>query len=241
MKWNLREIKMPVSESFGGGSVLPSSRAAGLIGPDCGIRTLPFRRVAVWFSKLCWVLQSKRKGKYLSNTPTLQIDRTIPVCNKRRDGNTWEMSAACKCTTKGHFSTTWGGDTEKYLLRAPSSHTDRGMRKWCSMFYPPSLEHYKDSTRKKTALASLLVCQRLSLRQAVYIPSTSLSVLLLLFFIPLNATAHPMTSQILHSSQLADYIQLFLCCFHLIYLSDQVQERPGIQITSLMQYIYSTF
>lgn len=61
------------------------------------------------------------------------------------------------------------------------------------------------------------------------------------FHIPISATANLMTSQILHSSQLADYIKLFLCCFHLIYLRDQVQDRPGIQITFLMQYIYSTF
>lgn len=117
-----------------GRSELPSSRAAGLIGPDCGIRTLPFRRVTVWFSKLCWVLQSKRKGEYVSNIPTLQINHTVPVCNKRqakvttsREGqiDNTEMQTAHKCATKGHFSPPQGRETEKYLVRAPSPHRQR--------------------------------------------------------------------------------------------------------------------
>lgn len=104
-----------------GRSELPSSRAAGLIGPDCGIRTLPFGRVTVWFSKLCWVLQSKRKGQYLSNIPTLQDQPHRPSLQQEAKGHHQQRR-----TNRQHRG---ANSTQVHYQRSLLSPSGRGNRK----------------------------------------------------------------------------------------------------------------
>lgn len=216
-----------------GRSELPSSRAAGLIGPDCGIRTLPFRRVTVWFSKLCWVLQSKRKGEYLSNIPTLQINHTVPVCNKRqakvttsREGqiDNTEMQTAHKCTTKGHFSPPQGGETKISCQSTITTQTEA----WANGAAGSALPHLntrKTVRERKLIWLCQLGCQWISLRQTLYISCTSV---LHPIFYPILCNCKSNGLPVLHSSWSANHIQLSVCHLQPIYSSDHVQERLGI-------------
>lgn len=113
MKWNLREIKMPVSGSFGGDLYYQVAELQGLLVLTVASEHSPSEESQSDSPNCAGFCKSKRKRGDLSNIPVLQINHTIPICNSRqakvttsRDGDTGstQIARAHNGPTKGHLS-----------------------------------------------------------------------------------------------------------------------------------------